>query len=376
MGMVVEEGGPCFHSGLTTCTHSSSRDLTLTPMRMPMPMPTTIWTSTTTSTRYRLPGTLIASPPPTIISRITTVIITTIIRITITIIVIIITIITITTIIIIRFKNISISPEISVIETPVLVCKVTRLPERNCVTTECSSLVFFSFFIIACSNNIFFFIYILMNYRHTFFFFSLFLFVNSFPRLFFSIIVIFTRLCSICFSLSLLFLFGIYSRVDISVCMFCRFTSQFEPTSGLTYTLTYTCTHIHAHKRSFLTFVDSYENDVLIWILWYGFFVLLLFFFFFFVSFFAIPLLLIILRKESEKRMKKYSISNNFVCIRYVILLNYIDVGSLEHKQWMKLAPFAYNLSKGKVCMSVTDRKFTWLILINTECRNTLFTDE
>lgn len=130
MGMVVEEGGPCFHSGLTTCTHSSSRDLTLTPMRMPMPMPTTTSTSTTTSTRYRLPGTLIASPPPTIISRITTVIIITIIRITITIIVIIITIITITTITIIRFKSISISPEISVIETPVSVCKVTRLPER------------------------------------------------------------------------------------------------------------------------------------------------------------------------------------------------------------------------------------------------------
>lgn len=61
-----------------------------------------------------------------------------------------------------------------------------------------------------------------------------------------------------------------------------------------------------------------------------------------------------------KKKMKKYSISNNFVCIRNVILLNYIDVGSLEHKQWMKLAPFAYNLSKGKVCMSVTDRKFTW----------------
>ena len=152
MGMVVEEVGPCFHSGLTTCTHSSSRDLTLTPMRMPMPMPTTTWTSTTTSTRYRLPGTLIASPPPTIISRITTVTITTIIRVTITIIVIIITITTITTITIIRFKSISISPEISVIETPVLVCKVTRLPERFC-TTECSSL----FSLIACSICVFFF---------------------------------------------------------------------------------------------------------------------------------------------------------------------------------------------------------------------------
>lgn len=161
MGMVVEEGGPCFHSGLTTCTHSSSRDLTLTPMRMSMPMPTTIWTSTTTSTRYRLPGTLIASPPPTIISRITTVIITTIIRITITIIGIIITIIIITTITIIRFKSISISPEISVIETPVLVCKVTRLPER-CVPRN-ARVCFF----IACS--IFFLPSITgqrTNYRH------------------------------------------------------------------------------------------------------------------------------------------------------------------------------------------------------------------
>lgn len=157
--------------------------------------------------------------------------------------------------------------------------------------------------------------------------------------------------------LFLLFLFGIYSRVDISVCMFCRFTSQFEPTSGLTYTLTYTCTHIHAHKRSFLTFVDIRT----IWILWYGFFVLL-----FFSSSSLFPFLLYLCcwlfcgRKVKKKKMKKYSISNNFVCIRYVILLNYIDVGSLEHKQWMKLAPFAYNLSKGKVCMSVTDRKFTW----------------
>lgn len=378
MGMVVEEGGPCFHSGLTTCTHSSSRDLTLTPMRMPMPMPTTIWTSTTTSTRYRLPGTLIASPPPTIISRITTVIITTIIRITITIIVIIITIITITTIIIIRFKNISISPEISVIETPVLVCKVTRLPERNCVTTECSSLVFFSFFIIACSNNIFFFIHILMNYRHTFFSF----FFSSTPSHDYSSRLLwFPFDCALSVSVFLLFLFGIYSRVDISVCMFCRFTSQFEPTSGLTYTLTYTCTHIHAHKRSFLTFVDSYENDVLIWILWYGFFVLLLFFFFFFVSFFAIPLLLIILRKESEKRMKKYSISNNFVCIRYV------DRYIIElHRCW-KLGAQAVN-ETCTICIQLEYRKslhvgygsqvhvMMWLILINTECRSTLFTDE
>lgn len=212
MGMVVEEGGPCFHSGLTTCTHSSSRDLTLTPMRMPMPMPTTIWTSTTTSTRYRLPGTLIASPPPTIISRITTVIITTIIRITITIIVIIITIITITTIIIIRFKNISISPEISVIETPVLVCKVTRLPERNCVTTECSSLVFFSFFIIACSNNIFFFIYILMNYRHTFFSF----FFSSTPSHDYSSRLLWFSLdCALSVSLFLSCFYSVFIHVSI-----------------------------------------------------------------------------------------------------------------------------------------------------------------
>lgn len=135
MGMVVEEGGPYFHSGLTTCTHSSSRDLTLTPMQMSMPMPTITSTSTITSTRYRLPGTLIASHPLTIISRITTTITTIIIRITITIIVIITIIITITTTTTIRFKSISISPEISVIETPVSVCKVTRKPE-SCFT-EC-----------------------------------------------------------------------------------------------------------------------------------------------------------------------------------------------------------------------------------------------
>lgn len=135
MGMVVEEGGPYFHSGLTTCTHSSSRDLTLTSMQMSMPMPTITSTSTITSTRYRLPGTLIASHPLIIISRITTTIITIIIRITITIIVIITIIITITTTITIRFKSISISPEISVIETPVSVCKVTRKPE-SCFT-EC-----------------------------------------------------------------------------------------------------------------------------------------------------------------------------------------------------------------------------------------------
>ncbi|EZA55237.1 Neurobeachin [Ooceraea biroi] len=129
MGTVVAEGGPYFHSGLTTCTHSSSRDLTLTPMRMSMPMPTTTSTSTTTSTRYRPPGTLIASHLPTITFRITTTITTTITRATITIIAIIITIITITTTTTIRFKSILISPEISVIETPVSVCKVTRKPE-------------------------------------------------------------------------------------------------------------------------------------------------------------------------------------------------------------------------------------------------------
>lgn len=143
MGMVVEKGGPYFHSGLTTCTHSSSQDLTLTPMRMSMPITTS--TSTITSTRYRLPGTLIASHPLIIISRIIITITTTIIRITITIIVIITIIITITTTITIRFKSISISPEISVIETPVSVCKVTRKPE-SCFT-KCSS----SFGLIYCA---------------------------------------------------------------------------------------------------------------------------------------------------------------------------------------------------------------------------------
>jgi len=145
MGMVVEEAGPYFHSGLTTCTHSSSRDLTLTPMQMSMPMPIIISISTITSTRYRLPGTLIASHPLTIISRITTTITTIIIQITTITIVIIIIIITITTTITIRFKSISISPEISVIETPVSVCKVTRKPE-SCFT-ECSSsfgLIYFA----------------------------------------------------------------------------------------------------------------------------------------------------------------------------------------------------------------------------------------
>lgn len=135
MGMVVEEGGLYFHSGLTTCTHSSSRDLTLTPMRMSMPMPTTTSTSTTTSTRYRLPGTLIASHLPTITSRITITVTITITRITITIIAIITIIITITTTTI-RFKSISISPEISVIETPVSGCKVTRKPEQEQVVSR------------------------------------------------------------------------------------------------------------------------------------------------------------------------------------------------------------------------------------------------
>lgn len=149
MGMVVEEGGPYFHSGLTTCIHSSSRDLTLTPMQMSMPMPIITSTSTITSTRYRLPGTLIASHPLTIISRITTTITTIIIQITITIIVIIIIIIIITTTTTIRFKSISISPEISVIETPVSVCKVTRKSE-SCFT-ECPS----SFSLIYCALLLF-----------------------------------------------------------------------------------------------------------------------------------------------------------------------------------------------------------------------------
>lgn len=125
MGMVVEEGGPCFHSGHTTSIHSSSQDLTLTRIRMSMPMRTTTSASTTTSTRYhRLPGTLIASHPPPIISRITIITIITITQIIIVIIATIIIIITITTIITIRFKSISISPEISVIETPLSVFKV------------------------------------------------------------------------------------------------------------------------------------------------------------------------------------------------------------------------------------------------------------
>lgn len=337
MGMVVEEGGPCFHSGLTTCTHSSSRDLTLTPMRMPMPMPTTTWTSTTTSTRYRLPGTLIASPPPTIISRITTVIITTIIRITITIIVIIITIITITTIIIIRFKNISISPEISVIETPVLVCKVTRLSERNCVPRN--ARVWFFRFIIACSNNIFFTFCPIWWIIDTFFFFF-----SSIPSHHYSSRLLWFPLdcaLSLFLSFSLLFLFGIYLRVDISVCMFC----QFEPTSGLTYTLTYTCTHIHTHKRSFLTFVDRMKT-----MFWFESYDMGFSFFFFSSSSFLFCYTFVVdyFAEGKWKKMKKYSISNNFVCIRYVdrYILNYINVGSLEHKQWMKLAPFAYDLSK------------------------------
>lgn len=256
MGMVVEEGGPCFHSGLTTCTHSSSRDLTLTPMRMPMPMPTTIWTSTTTSTRYRLPGTLIASPPPTIISRITTVIITTIIRITITIIVIIITIITITTIIIIRFKNISISPEISVIETPVLVCKVTRLPERNCVTTECSSLVFFSFFIIACSNNIFFFIYILMNYRHTFFSF----FFSSTPSHDYSSRLLWFSLdCALSVSLFLSCFYSVFIHVSIflSACFAVSLANLSQPQVWRT--------HWHTRARIYTRISVCFSLLLIVW---------------------------------------------------------------------------------------------------------------
>lgn len=119
MGVVVEEGGHCFRSGLIMCTLSSSRGLT------PTPMPTTTPASTTTSTHYhRLPVTLVASPHPAIISQTITIIIPIISRITITSIIITITIITITTITIIRFKSISISPEISIIEILVSVCKV------------------------------------------------------------------------------------------------------------------------------------------------------------------------------------------------------------------------------------------------------------
>ena len=243
MGMVVEEGGPCFHNGLTTCTHSSSRDLTLTPMRMPMPMPTTIWTSTTTSTRYRLPGTLIASPPPTIISRITTVIITTIIRVTITIIAIIIIIITITTITIIRFKSISISPEISVIETPVLVCKVTRLPERFC-STECSSLfrwsparfVFFSSFFFLCFSL---FTCRPINYRRISSLFSL--FYDTYPSIcFISIVLSISALCSV----------GI---VSTHLCLHvCRFTSRFEPEEFDFHTRT------HTRARAYISIVLTF----------------------------------------------------------------------------------------------------------------------
>ena len=133
MGVVVEEVGLCFHSGHTTCILSSFRVLTPTPM--PMPMPTTTWASTTTSTRYRLPGTLIASPLPAIISRIITATITIIItRIIITIIVTIITIITITTTTTTRFKSIPNSPEISIIETPVSVCKVILIARTLKIT--------------------------------------------------------------------------------------------------------------------------------------------------------------------------------------------------------------------------------------------------
>lgn len=101
MGMAVEEGDPYFRNGLTTCTPSSFRGLTPTPMLMSMP--TTASASITTSTRYRLPGTPIAKPHLTITFLITIAIIT----ITILIIFIVITIIIITiTTIIMRFKNI------------------------------------------------------------------------------------------------------------------------------------------------------------------------------------------------------------------------------------------------------------------------------
>ena len=116
MGMVVK-GGLCFRNGLTTCTLSSFRG------HIPTPMPTTTSASTTTSTRYRLPGTPITANLPTIVSRITITTITITTRITITTIVIT-TIIIITTTIITRFKIMSISPEISIIITLVLVCKV------------------------------------------------------------------------------------------------------------------------------------------------------------------------------------------------------------------------------------------------------------
>lgn len=142
MGVLVEEGVHCFHSGHTTSIHSSFQGLTLTPMlmSMPMPMPTTTTrasttTTTTTSTRYRLQGTLIIARlprPVTIISRI--IIATTtipIIQIITIIIAITITTITITTTTIIRFKNITIRPEPYAIETPVSVIKVTRVPSRN-----------------------------------------------------------------------------------------------------------------------------------------------------------------------------------------------------------------------------------------------------
>lgn len=120
--MVVEEVDHCFHNGHITCILSSFRVLTPTPM--PMSMPTTTSASTTTSTRYRPPGTQIASPHPAIIYQIITIIIIIITQIIIIIIVTIIIIITITTTTITRFKSIMISPETSIIETLVSVCKV------------------------------------------------------------------------------------------------------------------------------------------------------------------------------------------------------------------------------------------------------------
>lgn len=136
MEITAEEGDLCSHNGLTTCTPSSFRGHTPTPMPMPMSMPTTTSASITTSTRYRLSGTLTASLPPIITYLITIAISTIITLISITAITTIIT--TITTITIMRFQNILINLEISIIETPVLVCKVIDMARNFCTLCHCS----------------------------------------------------------------------------------------------------------------------------------------------------------------------------------------------------------------------------------------------
>lgn len=124
MEMVVEEvtRGLCFHNGHTTSILSSSRGHTQTPMRMP-----TTTSVSTTSTRY--PGTPIVSLPPVTISP-TTIIIIIIARQIIIIIIdtnifiIRLLLLLLQSITIITAINMSNSPEISVIETLLSVCKV------------------------------------------------------------------------------------------------------------------------------------------------------------------------------------------------------------------------------------------------------------